>query len=209
MAKLVGRTISEPVGPEALCGRTISLNLKQCKYLDVRTRDPNLHMDVAHPTVTVPAHGNVADTDLECLMMNLKAGMIVIADKPIPEFTKEPDKLEVHVNVVKMNMPADYVKEHVKKIVNGPNLDGGYNKIEILETLLAIEEKSEKNPTGRNRKEVVSWINDALQYVTRVYGGISKVKSEEFVPAADGSSLRSYKPANVTPDKAKNFLGVK
>jgi len=205
--KLFGTSMNEVVGPEQLRGQFVSLNMKNCKWFMSPTQDQRLSMNLDNPTVKIPDTCN--REDLECLMLKLKAKHLVIGKTPVEEFTKEPDRLKVHLNMITEHFPEKNVLDHVKVVVNGVNLDGGYNKLEILERMLEAEEI---NPVtrrgGKNRPKVVAFIREALQYVEEMYGGVSKVTREDFSPAKDGSSLRQYTPANVNSSKAKGFLGI-
>lgn len=211
MAKpsLVGKPLSErEVTPHDLAGRTISLNLKSCKWFMPPTQDPRLRMTADSPTVTIPE--TAASEDLECIFLKMKANHIIFGSTPKPEFVKQEDVLEKHLNMIKQQFPENVVIDHVTSVVQGVNLDGGYNKLEILEAMLEAEEI---NPVtrkgGRNRPKVIKHIREAIQYVEEVYGGVSRVKREEFTPSSDGASLREYTPAKVSGPKARDFLGLK
>lgn len=207
MGKLLGTRIAQAIGPEQLRGKIISLNLKKCKWFVPPSEDSRLMVTAKNPTIEIP--DSARKEDLECILLKLKAKHFVIGPTPIPEHTKQPDALKRHTNMVLEYFDKDIVKDHVKKIVNGPNLDGGYSKLEILQEMLGIEEV---NPAtgrgGRNRREVVDFIREAISYVEEVYGGVSKVHKEEFIPAQDGSSLRERPQAAVNKETVNQFLGI-
>jgi hypothetical protein len=211
---LVGRSlnstldISDTFNPNLLRGKMVSLNLKSCKWFLPPSQDPRLSLNTEEPSVKIPETASPAD--LECIYLKMKAGHIVLGAIPVPEHTKVQDVLQAHLNMVKQQFPEPVVLDHIKAIVGGVNLDGGYSKIEILEALLEAEEV---NPVtrkgGRNRPKVINLIREAITYVEEVYGGHSRVKREDFVPSNDGSSLREYPSAKVTGPKARSFLGLK
>lgn len=205
---LVGKSLNNEVNPNSLRGKIVSLNLKTCKWFLPPTQDPRLSLSADEPTMQIP--DTASPEDLKCIFLKMKAGHIVLGSTPVPEHTKMADVLEKHVNMIKQKFPENIVLDHVKSVVQGVNLDGGYNKLEILEAMLEAEEV---NPVtrkgGSNRPKVVAFIREAIQYVEEVYGGHSRVKREEFVPARDGSSLREYTPAKIAGPKARSFLGLK
>lgn len=207
-ASVVGKSLSEKeVTPHDLAGKTVSLNLKNCKWFMSPTQDPRLTMTAENPTITIPE--TASTEDLQCVYLKMKASHIVFGGTPVPEFTKQVDVLEKHLNMIRGQFPENIVIDHVTRVVQGVNLDGGYNKIEILEAMLEAEEI---NPVtrkgGRNRQKVMNHIREAIKYVEEVYGGVSRVKREEFTPSSDGASLREYTPAKVSGPKARDILGL-
>lgn len=205
----IGRDVPDVVGPASLYGVTLSLNMKVCKYLDVESRDRNLHFDTYEPTKTVPQAGHVRPRDLEGIFRALQTGHLVVGSEPIPEFDKQMEVMEEHLGVIKNTVPFEFIKSYISdKIVNGPNLNGGYTKLEILETML---EEEAFNPLtgkgGRNRTAVVDFLKEAIQYVVDTYGGVSKVKSEEIVHD-QSSSGRTLPTVRMDAQKASKFLGL-
>ena len=209
--KPLGTTVTGTAvsGPQSLYGQTVSLNFKLRKYFDSPTRDPILHMDTDRPTITIPNAGHISAEDLKCIWVNMKHGHIVLGGVPTPQFTKTPDVLEGHLSMVKQIFPAEIVKEHIKKIVSGQSLDGGYTKLEILEAMYDIEERHySAGRGGRTRKEVLDFIKEAVKYVEDAYGGVSRVNVER--PDKDNASFsgREFPQANITPEKARSILGL-
>lgn len=208
--KLVGKSLnnSADISASQLIGKVVSLNLKSCKWFLPPSQDPRLSLNTDNPTMNIP--DTASPQDLECVLLKMRAGHIVLGATPVEEHTKQADVLERHINMVKTHFPESVVIDHIKGIVQGVNLDGGYNKLEILQAML---ESEELNPVtrkgGRNRVKVISMLREAIEYVEETYGGISRVKREEFVPSRDGSSHREFVPAKVQGDKARSFLGIK
>lgn len=208
MVELVGKSLNaEVMNSVQLKGVTVSLNMKNCKWFLPPSQDPRLKLDTDSPTVKIP--DDARRDDLDCIFLKLKAGHFVIGDSPIEEFTKNPESLQGHLNMIQHQFSVQVVKDHINSIVNGNNNDNGYSKIEILEAMLKAEEI---NPAtgkgGRNRPDVVKYLREAIHHVEDVFGGVSSVKREEIVPARDGSSGRTYPEANVNSEKARKILGM-
>lgn len=192
---------SENAGLASLYGKTISLNYKLCDWFEPPSRDPELHMDHARPTVQIPGPGQVSPADLKCIQLNIRAGHIIFGSKPLPRFEKNPDVLESHLNMVRGNFKDAVVKDHVLTIIRGNANDGGYNKLEILNLLLDAERRDPNTGKGgRNRPDILKYLQEACDYIRDSEGGISQVQSEESTTVPNGSNI-PVKMATVNPKK--------
>lgn len=201
--KAFGTKIVEPLGPNQLKGKNVSLNFKNCKWFLPPSQDYRISLNMEHPTALVP--DDISAEDLMCVFNKIKAGHIVLGTKPVEEFTKQADVLEKHLNMIRQNFPETTVKEYIEQVARGPNLDGGYTKLEIFEKML---EQEEKNPItgkgGRNRPGVITHLKEALEYCTSFYGGHSAVREE----VAGDSSGRELPSASITPERARQILNL-
>lgn len=204
----IGTQLPGGNGPHSLYGKTVSLNMKAAKWLDFPTRDPQLHLDTERPTMTIPERGHINARDLNGIWSALKSGTIVLGEEPVPEFDKQVEVLEQHLNVVKSNYPLEYIKDYTKNtIISGANNQGGYSKIEIFELMIEAEEQ---NPItgqgGKNRQPVLDWLKECLDYCQEMFGGHSRVRTEK-VSGENSSSLKSFPKADMNQAKARKFLG--
>jgi hypothetical protein len=193
---------------DSLHGKTVSLNYKVCDYFDAPSRDTRLFMNHDRPTIQIPARGLINQQDLHCLFLKFRAGHIVLGDKPIPRFEKQPNVLEEHLNMIKGAYKFEFIKEHINKIVNGSYLIGGYSKLEILESMLDAETRDPATGLGgKNRKVVMEYLDKAIQVVRNSEGGSGRVRSEK-VTTPDSSASGATRPkAKISSAAAKKMLG--
>jgi hypothetical protein len=164
-------------GPADMYDKPWSLNYKRCDYIELPSRA--IILDHDNPTF-IPRRGKISTEDLNCLFKNALLKKIVPGTIPEPKFDKNVNALQRHIDFLKLRVQLPEVKEYIGNIVNGPSLDGGYEKIDILEAMIAAEEV---NPLtrkgGQNRPDVLKELRDAVKYVFSFYGGrISPVSTE-------------------------------
>jgi len=186
-----------PNNPASLVGRKISLNLKSCKWFMTPNQDPRLYLNPHRPTAEIPV--DLSADDLKSIMLKIKIGHLVLADKPVPEHTKISDVIQRHTKVITENFDFEYTSRYVNRIFNGPSIDGGYSKIEILESML----QAENAKGGAKRKQFVEYLSKAIEVIARAQGGHGKVTREE-VSADESTSGNARHP--VDPAKIEDLL---
>lgn len=210
MAKIVGAKIdsvpvSVPVSvPFSLYGKSISLNLAECKWFEAPSRSPELSMNGNRPTIQVPGPGAISDIDYKCIVNKLKAGHFVLGPKPNPAIVKDPEKMEELVSI--MRTPYDtgaFIELLKSKIINGPNTFSGWNKLEVIQTLIKTEERTETNKTGKNRKEVLHLLREAEKYLAARHGGVSAITNSN---VGGDASYQSHEETKFNQESAKEYI---
>lgn len=172
--KPLGVTVPSEAPVPTLVGRTVSLNFRNCDWL----LSPSGAIMLTHETPTYAVPSDIRPEDLSCLEIKLKMNHLVLGDKPAPRHEKIPGRLAQVLRALEDHR-IDRVKEDIAKIVAGPNVDGGFTKLELLEELYAAEERNPLTQKGgRNREEVLKYLKKAISFVTQNFGGVSKVYKE-------------------------------
>jgi len=188
----LGTTLGESqkitAGPESLFGKTLSLNYKACDWMELPIS--KILLNHKTPTFTVPSKGNISQADLVVLWKKIEIGHLTYGDKPIPRYTKNPNKLQELLELFRRPRHLDLVKEDITSVVVGPNIVGGYDKLAILEEIRAFEAGESTFGKGLKRKEVLKTLDAAISHVTNVRGGVGRVE-QSYEP-------RDEKQAHVT-----------
>lgn len=205
MAKVLGERLEStpPAVGNSLHGKSVSLNLKECKWFDAPSRSPDLKMDTKRPTIQIPQPGHIHEADYKCILKKLEMGHFVLGNVPVPVFIKEPEKVEEILSILGAPMEVDTLILHLKnKVINGPNNIGGYNKLEVLEKLYNKEKRTETNRNGKNRKQVVELLEAAIKYHAHRFGGVSDttIEEEEIVNIKGAPSYKEENKAEVERD---------
>lgn len=169
---------SANVGAQSILGQTLSINFKRADFLETPSR--KIRLDHDNPTVHLPEdEADIDPVDLQALWMCLQRGRVVQGDKPVAAMAQQPSRIQHYIDNLKLDADISLIKRLVSKVVNGPYTQGGFTKIEILERMLAAEERVPgSNRGGRNRPEVLKMLRSAIDFVDRAYGGSSGVTTE-------------------------------
>lgn len=204
VAKKTGLTVAD------LYGKQISLNLSMTKYWMPPSGNESMLLTADKPTTRIPDRDHVGESDMISIVRHLKAKHLVLGPVPVPEYQKVAGVLERHLSVVNMEVSFEIFEKEVFGIVNGPAMEGGYTKIEILESMYEAEEL---NPVtqrgGRNRAAVLEHLREAIKAVIAREGGVSKVRtSPEHFQHKLESSMRKPSPVELTKEEQRRFLGI-
>jgi hypothetical protein len=144
--------IQSHIGPRSdIAGKTISINLKNTSMFGIG--DIKLTPQQYWATIS---HGMDANY-YEVIQKALSMGNIVLGKKYIAPIDKDPKVLEKYWSVVRANGRGKQTVELFKKLVK-TKIDSNYSLSEITSHCIDQEK------ANRNRKDVISFLEEALSY---------------------------------------------